>query len=378
MAYGSAVRTLSAAKNKPGSAPLFAARSTNLPYPERTLPKAVALGLALSLLTSASLPTPAYPVLDLHVDLSYQYNFKARGFAADDGQFSLAALQRGGVSALVLPLFVPRSASAEGPRLLDLERSYQRTNDALLHTPPFVAAGCSAAPGTVRTFFAFEGAGPLADDPDALALWASRGLRIVGLVHTQANQLASSSGDREPKAFGLTERGRVLVERAFAFGLSVDVSHASDRALRDVIEIAARTHGVVVATHSNARALANHPRNLTDAQIRSIAQSGGVVGVNFHGPFLARTRAARLSDVVAQLRHLVHVAGVEHVAIGSDFEGDIRPPPELSDASRYPRLGAALEHEGFEPAAIRKIFAENAWRVLCGSAPFALRGASSP
>src|SRR6185369_9630951 len=99
-------------------------------------------------------------------------------------------------------------------------------------------------PTRVRTFYAFEGAGPLADDPDSLRLWVKRGLRIVGLVHTYENELASSSGDREPKPFGLTEKGRAFVRRAFALGLIVDVSHASDRAVADILALAAPAHGV--------------------------------------------------------------------------------------------------------------------------------------
>jgi membrane dipeptidase len=300
------------------------------------------------------------------VDLSYQFNFKARDFAAGSGQFSVEGMRRGGVVGVVLPLYVPRDASTSGPRLVDLERSYLRLTQAILQTPAFASAGCAARPGAVRTFFAFEGAGPLADDPDSLSLWAQRGLRIVGLVHTYANELASSSGDPQPKPFGLTDKGRVLVRRAFALGLVVDVSHASDRALAEVLAEAAPVHGVVVATHSNARALADHPRNLSDAQLRSISASGGVVGVNFHGPFLARGRRARLSDVVQHILHLRDVVGIDHVAIGSDFEGDIRPPAELRDASHFPELARALAKAGLQSSEVRKIFADNALRVLCG------------
>jgi membrane dipeptidase len=278
-------------------------------------------------------------------------------------------MKRGGVAGVVLPLFVPRDASPSGPRAADLEQSYAQVRDALLRTPPFQSAGCAVTSDRVRTFFAFEGAGPLADDPDSLALWQQRGLRIVGLVHTYANELASSSGDAPAKPFGLTERGRTFVRRAFALGLIVDVSHASDRAVTEILTLANELHGVVVATHSNARALADHPRNLTDDQLRAIAATGGVIGVNFHGPFLARGRRAQLSDVVAQIRHLRDVAGIAHVAIGSDFEGDIRPPTDLADASRFPRLSRALAQAGFGASAIRAIFAENALRVLCPPPP---------
>ena len=308
------------------------------------------------------------PVVDLHVDLAYQFNFKNRDFASSSGQFSVEAMRRGGVSGVVLPLYVPRDASPSGPRVADLERSYLRVSQALSSTPPFAPAGCTKTPGAVRTFYAFEGAGPLADDPDSLLLWSKRGLRIVGLVHTYANELASSSGDPEPKPYGLTEKGRSFVRRAFGLGLIVDVSHASDRAVSDILALANELHGIVVATHSNARALADHPRNLSDAQLRAIAATGGVIGVNFHGPFLARGRRAKLRDVVQQIQHLRSAAGIDHVAIGSDFEGDIRPPDELRDASRFPELAAALARAGLEAAEVRKIFAENALRVLCGKA----------
>jgi membrane dipeptidase len=334
------------------------------------LPKVVQVVGALCVLSFAAGAQPAasgapFPVVDLHVDLSYQYNFKAKDFASSSGQFSLRALDRGGVAGVVLPLFVPREASPGGPRIEDLERSYQRVSAVLEHTAPFAPPGCSSAVGRVRTFFAFEGAGPLAAEPDSLALWSTRGLRVVGLVHTYANELASSSGDVPAKEFGLTERGRNLARRAFALGLLLDVSHASDLAVQEVLTLAKEAHGVVIATHSNARAIAEHPRNLTDSQLQGIAATGGVIGVNFHGPFLARGRRATLADVVAQVQHLVAIAGVDHVAIGSDFEGDIRPPAELADASRFPRLSAALARAGFDDGAIAKIFAGNALRVLC-------------
>jgi membrane dipeptidase len=165
----------------------------------------------------------------------------------------------------------------------------------------------------------------------------------------------------------LTEAGKDLVRRAHALGVSVDVSHASDLAVADVLAVARETAGVVVATHSNARALCDHPRNLTDQQLRGIAATGGVIGLNFHSPFVVRGRAAELSDVVRQARHLVQVAGEDHVAIGADFEGGIRPARGLADAARFPELGRALLRSGLAERAATKLFSENALRVLCRS-----------
>lgn len=304
-------------------------------------------------------------VVDLHVDLSYQTNYQKRAFATGSGQFRAAELARAGVVGVVLPLFVPREVTPSGPRSDDFESSYARVYGELGRTPPFRLPGCLPREGGVRTWFAFEGIGPLAGKPEALAGWARRGLRIVGLVHTWHNELASSSGDHDAQPFGLTDAGKVFAREAVRQGLLLDVSHASDRATRELLAVAAETGAPVVATHSNARTLANHPRNLADAELGALARSGGVVGVNFHGPFVTRGRPATLADVVRQVRYLVRVAGAEHVALGSDFEGDIRPPPELRDVSGYQRLAKALEQSGLPRADVQRIFSRNALRLLC-------------
>jgi membrane dipeptidase len=167
--------------------------------------------------------------------------------------------------------------------------------------------------------------------------------------------------------YGLTEAGKQLVRRAHALGVPIDVSHASDRAVADILSVARETSGVVIATHSNARALCDHPRNLTDEQLRGIAATGGIVGLNFHAPFVVKGRPATLDDVVRQALYLVKVAGIDHVAIGADFEGGIRPAAGLSDASHFPGLARALRRAGLSDEGVRKLMAENALRVLCRS-----------
>lgn len=307
-----------------------------------------------------------FPVIDLHVDLPYQLGFHGKPLREGSGQAALDKLQRGAVAGVVLPLFVPRDVSAVGPRASDLEDQYLRVLAELLKGDGLALPGCSEAPG-VHTWLSFEGAGPLAAAPESLDAWVARGVRVVGLVHTEHNALASSSGDAHPVDYGLTEAGRRLVRRAHALGVSVDVSHASDRAVADVLALARETGGVVVATHSNARAVCDHPRNLTDEQLRGIAATGGIVGLNFHSPFVVRGRPATLADVVRQALHLVRVAGIAHVALGADFEGGIRPAQGLSDASHFPELARALRSAGLSEAGVRQVFSENALRVLCRS-----------
>jgi membrane dipeptidase len=315
---------------------------------------------------SSATAEPSYPVVDLHVDLPYQLGYHAKALREGMGQASLAELRAGGVAGIVLPLFVPHDVSPSGPRPSDLEDSYQRVLAELFRGEGLALPGCGDGAG-VRTWLSFEGAGPLAEAPESLDAWVARGIRIVGLVHTEHNALASSSGDAHPVAYGLTEAGKTLVRRAHALGVAVDVSHASDRAVADVLALARETGGLVVATHSNARSLCDHPRNLTDDQLRGIAATGGIVGLNFHSAFVVRGRAATLADVVRQALHLVKVAGIDHVAIGADFEGGIRPARGLDDASHFPELARALRGAGLSEAGVRRVFAENALRVLCRS-----------
>ena len=328
----------------------------------------VSMLLLGSALSSPVLAEPSFQALDLHVDLPYQVGFHDKALRQGSGQASLVALRAGNVGGVVLPLFVPRSVSPTGPRAEDLEASYLRVLAELFQGEGFEPPGCGAPrDGRVRTWLSFEGAGPLADAPQALPGWVARGIRVIGLVHTEHNALASSSGDTNPVRYGLTDAGTRLVRRAHALGVAVDVSHASDRAVADVLSLARESGGIVVATHSNARALAGHPRNLTDEQLRGIARTGGVVGLNFHSPFVVRGRPAKLADVVRQALYLVRVAGSEHVSLGADFEGGIRPAQGLSDASKFPDLARALLKAGLEEAVVRKLFSENALRVLCGS-----------
>jgi len=303
----------------------------------------------------------AFDVVDLHVDLPYQYVYRGRPFSAGTGQYPAEKLAGAGVVGVVLPLYAPRQVGPDGPRRQDLEASYARVFEALATTPPFGLPGCGSA--EVRTWLAFEGAAPLANHLEDVPGWVARGVRSFGLVHSYDNALAGSATGAARG--GLTTAGRAVTRRVYAAGGFLDVSHASDRALADVLAIAGELGKPVVATHSNVRALAGHPRNLSAAQLRGIARTGGVIGINFHAPYLARGRAATLADVVEHVRYAVRIAGVSHVAIGSDFEGDIRPPPELSDVAAFPRLARALSDAGLATEAVRAIMSENALRILC-------------
>lgn len=331
------------------------------------------LGVLSPRALDAEEPSPS--VIDLHVDLSYRTLYKKRPFSQGGGQFSVENIVRGGVRGVVLPLYVPEDAEPHGRSRYQFEASYRHVFSQILKTEPYSLPGCSIhrAGGdarTVETWLSFEGAAPLGADEHEIRKWIVRGVRVFGLVHSVENALAATSGrgsDR-PQDFGLTLEGQRFVELVYKLGGVIDVSHASDRATNEAIAIARRLNRPILATHSNARTLAPHPRNLTDDQIRGIAETGGVVGVNFYQSFLAAhgRSQATLSDVVRHVRHIARVGGLGAVAIGSDFEGGIVPVPELADASRFPALAQALGRAGLSALEVRKVFSLNARRVLCG------------
>jgi membrane dipeptidase len=332
----------------------------------------VALGLLFFLLplplSGASAVEVSPPVVDLHVDLSYRINYRGGSLSRGSGQYPARDLRRAGVAGVVLPLFVPYAVSPSGPRREDLEASLARLLELIPTVPPYSPPGCAAKEGSVRTWLSLEGAAPLAGDPDAARVWASRGVRLFGIVHTRDNALATSSGGEGGKTTGLTALGQTFVHEVDRAGGIVDVSHASDAAVADVLAAALKDGAPVVATHSNARALTPHPRNLTDEQIRGIARSGGVVGVNLYSRFLTAHGRAKIADVVRHVRHLASVAGVEHVAIGSDFEGDIEPPVGMETVLGFPRLFTALRAAGLSYEEVARIFGGNALRLLCPAA----------
>lgn len=336
--------------------------------------KVAALSIFAALSAFALLPLPlsgaaaaevSPPVVDLHVDLSYRVNYRGGSLSVGSGQYRARDLLRAGVAGVVLPLFVPHTVSPTGPRREDLEKSLARLLELIPTVPPYSPPGCTAAGGTVRTWLSLEGAAPLASDAGAAKLWASRGVRLFGLVHTRDNALGTSSGGGDEKPTGLTPLGRQLVHDIDHEGGIVDVSHASDASVADVLAEALKDGAPVVASHSNARALTPHPRNLTDEQLRAIARSGGVIGVNLYSRFLATRGRAKVADVVRHVRHMVNVAGIEHVAIGSDFEGDIEPPVGMDNVLGFPRLFEALRGAGFSYSDVARIFGENALRLLC-------------
>lgn len=303
-------------------------------------------------------------VVDLHVDLPWQVHFKGRAADLSEGHARLAALKEGGYGGLVFPIYLPDQTHKDGAHIEDADAVLATIEKIIARNPAFLPLGSPfAEPARISTFLAIEGGGAFAADITQIDRFIDHGLRLVSPAHGKNSPLSASATGKAVD-FGLTPVGKEFCERVYAKGALIDVSHVSDAAFADIVAIAAKHGAPVVATHSNARAVAKHPRNLTDDQLRIIAATGGVAGVNFHAPFVAGGADATLDDVVKQVDHLVKVAGIEHVAIGSDFDGGITPPVGLEDASTFPALAAALRRKGMSRDDVLRIFSQNALRVL--------------
>jgi membrane dipeptidase len=213
-----------------------------------------------------------------------------------------------------------------------------------------------------------EGADAIDTDLDALHVLHRAGLRSLGLVWGRPNVFAEGvavhfqrSPDTGP---GLTEAGMGLVRACNDLGIMIDLSHLNERGFWDV---AGLTDAPLVATHSNAYALCESTRNLTDTQLDAIAASDGMIGLNFAVNFLredaARDANTPLEVMVSHIDYLVERVGIDRVGFGSDFDG-VLIPRDIGDVSGLPRLLSALRERGYDDQALQKLAHENWVRVL--------------
>jgi membrane dipeptidase len=212
--------------------------------------------------------------------------------------------------------------------------------------------------GPIGLLHLMEGADPIRT-PRELARWVERGVRVVGPAWNTPNRYCGGCKDEQ----GLTREGRSLLDEMRALDVVPDLSHLNPRAFDDVLD---HDVGCVVASHSNAHALQPHRRNLTDAQIKRIAERDGLVGVVLYNPFLAKG-GATLETVIAHIQHMVDLVGPDHVGLGSDLDGGFTlkdAPQGIETVADLRRIGEALGARDYPEPAIEKILGGNWLRIL--------------
>ncbi|HYJ39344.1 MAG TPA: serine hydrolase [Steroidobacteraceae bacterium] len=384
--------------------------------------KTVSLGGSLLALTSAiGLSAPL--TLDTHVDIPRTYMREARFDAGTNTELKvdLGKMKRGGLDAAFFVIFVeqgPRTPEGYAAAFAAAERKVSAIEDMVRKYPDRIRLATSSkdvidnhAAGRLSAMMGIENGFVIGKDLGRLDALYARGARYIGLTHTGHNDICTSSGALKEfgdtpasENVGLSVFGESVVRRANALGMIVDVSHASDACVRDVLRWSAAP---IIASHSSARALTNHARNLSDDLMRSIAAKGGTVQIVAYTGFLkldpARDAAekalesetarqagdaefdsakheylpahqqglarldkdhplATLDDYLDHIQHAVKVAGIDHVGLSSDFDGG-GAVQGWKDASQTRNVTAGLRKRGFTEAQIGQLWSGNVLRV---------------
>ncbi|WP_301151005.1 dipeptidase [Metapseudomonas otitidis] len=388
--------------------------------------------IALALLTGSAQAADVPPavralherllVLDSHLDTPMQlarpgWDISQRHRYADDlSQVDLPRMRDGGLDGGFFAVFTPQGPRTAEGRTLASEHGLAvitRIRDMVAARPDEFALATRAqeVPGIVASgrrvvLISMENAEPLAADPGRLATYQRLGLRMLGLVHAQNNSFADSA-TALPEWHGLSPAGRELVGKANRLGILIDVSHASDAVFDQVLAL---SRAPVIASHSGARAIGPHPRNLDDARLRRLAEKGGVIQVNSFpsdlvprppnperdkvlAPLYREFRLAaslspeqvadlarrireadaryplpptRLDDFMAHLLHILDVVGPQHVGIGADWDGG-GGVEGLRDVSDLPRISERLLAAGYSEQDLAAIWGGNLLRVLAAA-----------
>jgi membrane dipeptidase len=371
------------------TAPLFAARKTHRNTP--SVPPAV--------------------TVDTHADTPSEYMKHPfdLGVVNATGHLDYPRMKSGGLNAEFFAAYVPAKYAGKGAAAycMTIMETIHQMVDRYPSWARF-ANGTSdiradAKAGKRAILIGIEGGHAIEDSLDLLRAFYRSGARYMTLTHTNTNSWADSSGDEE-KHNGLTPFGKEVVLEMNKLGMLVDISHVSDKTFYDAVAV---SKAPVIASHSSARALCANKRNMDDDMLRALARNGGVAMVNFYPAFLSneQTEASRARDrklapelaalkakdpsegeeyekavealhaanplpkvpwtlIVDHIDHMVKVAGIDHVGIGSDFDGIPTVPEGMEDVSKLPRIRTELARRGYSEGDIRKIMGENFMRVF--------------
>ncbi|MDH3403639.1 MAG: dipeptidase, partial [Acidobacteriota bacterium] len=350
-------------------------------------------------------------IVDTHVDVPYRLREEMEDISerTAKGDFDYPRAVAGGLDAAFLSIYVPSALEDDGAfelaeELIDMVEGFaSRWPDKFAVARSVADVRGNFERGVISLPMGMENGAPIEGDLEKLRHFAARGIRYVTLTHAENNHISDSSYAREKTWSGLSPFGREVVAEMNRLGVMIDVSHVSDDAFFQILEL---TRAPVIASHSSCRHFTpGWERNLSDEMIVALAGNGGVVQVNFGSAFLTREaneqslayyaavgayadehglswedpavkqfgeawweanplEYADLADVVAHVDHVVGLAGVDHVGFGSDFDGvGDSLPAGLKDVSQYPNLLAALLAAGYSEEDVAKIAGGNVLRV---------------
>ena len=283
----------------------------------------------------------------------------------------LHKMNEGGLDASIMVAFIPQkertSKGYEQARQLT-ESRFARLHQIAKENEPYMAIARTPADlyrlkteGRKAIMLGIENGYAIGKNLSLLQHFADMGIVYMTLCHNGNNDICGSARPRESEPLeGVSTFGAEVISEMNRLGIMVDLSHASERSFYDALDISSQP---IVCSHSSARALCDHPRNLTDDQMRALAQKGGVAQVTFYNGFLRSDQQASILDAVAHLNHMVKIMGIEHVGIGTDFDGD-GGVPGLASASELINFTRYLLREHYNEDDLRLIWGGNFLRVM--------------
>ncbi|HOP06970.1 MAG TPA: dipeptidase [candidate division Zixibacteria bacterium] len=358
-------------------------------------------------------------VADLHCDTVLRIR-QGRDFSVrnERGHIDLPRLQEGGVGLQVFASWIDNElpadrCRAEADSLIDLlETTFSPLSDRIVICHDQDEVLTAGAAGKIAALLSIENGTAIENNLANLEHFYERGVRLITLTHFKSSEWCESSSDSESKISGLSEFGREVVTEMNRLGMIVDISHASVKAAEHVLET---TTVPIVASHSCVHEICRVDRNLTDEQIRAIADNGGMIGLNLSTGFINQEweNVARefyearkdeidsvddlfdagikphdhikpvyrefwdttdkvqvtIEQAVDHIDHIYKLVGADHIGLGSDFDGIARSPEGLADCSQWPNLTAELVRRGYRAREIRKILGGNFLRIIgdvCG------------
>jgi membrane dipeptidase len=352
-------------------------------------------------------------VFDGHNDLPWEIRARQGGsFATCDLRephpkihTDIPRLRAGGVGAVFWSAYVPSGTARDRVAAHQVLEQIDLIHQMVKRYPETFALARNAhdverarQEGKIASLIGLEGGHAIENSISLLRMYFNLGARYMTLTHADTLDWADAATD-EPRHQGLTDFGEEVVRTMNELGMLVDISHVSAETMRDVLRV---SRAPVIASHSSAFAIAPHPRNVPDDVLAGIKNNGGVVMINFYSGFVvAASVKARsgmfairrelrekysdekerdqaferwakdhpiqpgtIHDVLDHIDHVVQVAGVDHVGLGSDFDGVDMLPAQLQDVSTFPLITQGLLDRGYRPDEIRKIMGENTLRVL--------------
>jgi membrane dipeptidase len=215
--------------------------------------------------------------------------------------------------------------------------------------------------GKMAFVLCVEGGNVIQNSIKRLEEFYNLGARYMTITWNKSFDWAVAAKDPNSKTKGLSALGKKIIQTMDSLGMIIDVSHTGVKTIDDILKI---TKNPIIASHSGSYKVRPHYRNLTDEQIMAVAKNGGVIGINFCPPFLTDKKQASIKDVIDHIDYIVKLAGIDHVGLGSDFDGIESTPIGLEDCSKYTAITKALLDRGYSEKDIKKILGENFLRII--------------